>query len=107
MVNRFMRVMVFFDLPVTTKAKRKQYSKFRKFLIEDGYIMLQFSVYSRTVRNFDEALKFKRHIESNLPPEGSVRVMTVTEKQYAAMDILVGKKLKEENLLDTKEILEL
>ena len=44
MVNRFMRVMVFFDLPVKTKKDRKAYTDFRKFLIKDGFIMVQYSV---------------------------------------------------------------
>ena len=107
MVNRFMRVMVFFDLPVKTKRQRKVYADFRKFLIKDGYTMVQFSVYSRTVRNFDDAKKHTQRIKQHIPPEGSVRVMTVTEKQYASMEILVGEKWKQEELLDTKQVLEL
>ena len=39
-----MRMLVFFDLPVTTKADRKAYAQFRKFLVNDGCDMLQFSV---------------------------------------------------------------
>ncbi|MCC3351795.1 CRISPR-associated endonuclease Cas2 [Ruminococcus albus] len=107
MVNRFMRIMVFFDLPVTTKNDRKEYAKFRKFLINDGFIMIQFSVYSRTVRNHDDAKKHCKTIEANLPPKGSVRVLTVTEKQYDSMKLLVGERLKSENLLDKNDIIEL
>ena len=107
MVNRFMRIMVFFDLPVKTKKQRKQYCDFRKFLIRDGYFMLQFSVYSRMVRNHDDAQKHVARVKCYLPPEGSVRIMTVTEKQYASMEILVGEKWKEEPLLDKKGIIEL
>jgi len=106
MMNRFMRVMVFFDLPVTTKKSRREYTCFRKFLINSGFIMLQYSVYSRTTRNYDDAKKYCRLIKANLPPMGSVRVMTVTEKQYDSMEILLGSKYSEENL-DTKEIIEL
>ena len=99
--------MVFFDLPVTTKKARKEYTCFRKFLINSGFIMLQYSVYSRTTRNTDDAKKYCRLIKANLPPMGSVRVMTVTEKQYDSMEILLGSKLGEEKNLDTKEIIEL
>ena len=67
--------------------------------------MLQYSVYSRTTRNNDDAGKYKALIERNLPPEGSVRVMIVTEKQYASMDLLLGEKTKEEKLLDTNDLL--
>lgn len=107
MVNRFMRIMVFFDLPVKTKSDKKEYVKFRNFLINDGYIMLQYSVYSKTVRNFDDAKKHCRYLHGFVPPKGSVRVMTVTEKQYASMEILVGERLKFENLLDNRDIIEL
>lgn len=46
----FMRIIVFFDLPVTTKAKRRAASQFRQFLLKDGYQMLQLSVYTRIVQ---------------------------------------------------------
>lgn len=107
MVDRFMRIIVFFDLPVSTRSKRKEYAKFRKFLINDGYIMLQYSVYSKTVRNFDDAKKHCRYLQCVVPPEGSVRVMTVTEKQYASMELLTGERLKSEDLLDSRDIIEL
>lgn len=107
MVDRFMRIMVFFDLPVTTKKDRKAYANFRKFLIKDGFIMIQYSVYSRTVRNHDDVEKHCRIIEQNTPPKGAVRVLTVTERQYASMKLLAGERLKSENLLDKKDIIEL
>jgi len=107
MNNRFMRIMVFFDLPVTTKKLRKEYSKFRKFLINDGFFMLQFSVYTKIARNHDDATKHTLFISRNLPPVGSVRLLVVTEKQYASMRLLVGKETAEENFLKTKEIIEL
>lgn len=75
--------------------------------INDGYIMLQYSVYSKTVRNYDDARKHCRYLQCFVPPEGSVRAMTVTEKQYASMELLVGEKLKSENLLDSRDIIEL
>lgn len=107
MVDRYMRIIVFFDLPVTTKKQRKEAASFRKFLINDGFIMLQFSVYSRTVRNHDDAKKHCQIIEDNVPKSGSVRVLTVTEKQYASMKLLAGERLSSEKLLDSKDILEL
>ena len=102
-----MRIMVFFDLPVSTQKKRKEYALFRKALIENGYIMLQFSVYSRTARNHDDAMKHVTRLQSIIPPEGSVRAMIVTEKQYAGMYLLLGDRLAEENYLDDRDILEL
>lgn len=102
-----MRILVFFDLPVVLKSQRRQYAKFRKYLLKDGYDMLQFSVYCRITRNSDDAKKHTLRLQKNLPPEGSVRVMTVTEKQYASMDILVGEKTASENFLTPDEFIEL
>lgn len=107
MINRFMRIMVMFDLPVSSKKARKDYTRFRKFLINDGYAMMQFSVYSRITRNHDDAAKHINRLRANLPPRGSVRALTVTEKQYAAMLVLVGKRTATEDLLMPREILEL
>ena len=98
---------MFFDLPVTTKKDRKEAADFRKFLINDGYIMIQYSVYSRTVRNHDDAKKHCRIIESHVPNKGSVRALVVTEKQYTSMILLTGDRVKNEDLLDNKDIIEL
>lgn len=104
---RFMRVMIFFDLPVKSKQDRRAYTDFRRELLKNGFIMVQYSVYSRTVKNQDDANKYERLIERIVPANGSVRMMTVTEKQYAVIRLLAGERLKSENLLDTKDILEL
>ena len=44
-----MRIIVLFDLPTVTKAERRAYTLFRRFLINDGYDMIQFSIYGRVV----------------------------------------------------------
>lgn len=107
MINRFMKVIVFFDLPVLTKEKRKQYSQFRKNLIKSGFIMVQFSVYARTVRNNDDAKKYSKIVKSILSPSGSVRLLIITDRQYDSMEILIGEKYAEENYLDKRDIIEL
>lgn len=93
-----MRILVFFDLPVKTKAERRRATRFRKDLLDDGYIMLQLSVYSRICKGEDTIEKHKKRLKSLVPEEGSVRVLSVTEKQYAAMDILVGIVKKTEKI---------
>jgi len=107
MINRTMRLLVMFDLPVTSKKDRHNYAVFRHFLVKSGYFMLQFSVYSRITRNHDDAAKQISILKKNLPPKGSVRVMQVTEKQFAAMEILVGERTREEDFLKPKDILEI
>lgn len=101
-----MRIMVFFDLPVTTKKKRRDYTRFRKFLTTDGYDMLQFSVYSRIVNGEDSVDKHLKRLRSNLPPEGSVRFLQITERQYAAMKLLLGNQAPREKLITTQMTLE-
>ncbi len=86
-----MRMIVFFDLPVTTVKQRKAATRFRKFLLKDGYFMVQFSVYSRICSGPDAAAKHAKRLERHLPRTGSVRLLTVTEKQYENMVILLGK----------------
>lgn len=107
MINRNMRLIVFFDLPVTGKADRRAYSAFRHFLIKDGYDMLQYSVYGRITLNHDDAAAHIRRLKQHLPPRGSVRVMQITEKQYRSIEILVGEKTASEDFLVPEELLEI
>lgn len=97
--RRFMRLMVFFDLPTVTKADKRAYTVFRRFLLQDGYDMLQWSVYARIVNGMDDVAKHQQRLAAHLPKKGSVRCMKVSEKQYAAMEILVGTQtVQEENV---------
>ena len=100
-----MRLMVFFDLPVVSKQDRRAYTLFRKFLINDGYDMIQFSVYGRIVANRDAEEKHSARVIANLPPNGSVRVLSVTEKQFASMKILVGLPLFQEKKVNADQML--
>ncbi|MCQ2503288.1 MAG: CRISPR-associated endonuclease Cas2 [Saccharofermentans sp.] len=85
-----MRLLVFFDLPTGTKAERRYYSVFRKYLINHGFSMLQFSVYERITRNHDDCEKYISMIENNRPPYGDVRCLSVTEKQYESIRLIIG-----------------
>lgn len=107
MYNRFMRIIVMFDLPTATTEDKREYMHFRKGLIKLGFDMLQYSVYSRITRNNDDARKYINKVKSILPPVGSVRVLQVTEKQYAGMIIMLGEKTPTENLLNTEDLIEL
>ena len=93
-MNKFMRILVFFDLPVKTKTERKIATKFRNFLLKDGYHMLQFSIYARTCNGNDAVEKHKKRLYDAVPDNGSVRLLVITEKQYQSIEILVGN-LKE------------
>lgn len=95
-MSKYMRILVFFDLPVTTKSERFLASSFRRFLINDGYYMLQYSVYARLCNSVDNAELHFAKLANEAPKGGSVRCMIVTEKQYANMRIIAGEqKIKE------------
>lgn len=103
--RRYMRMLVFFDLPVVTRAERRAYAQFRRFLLNDGFDMIQFSVYGRILNGRDAEEKHLQRVIANLPPEGSVRVLTVTEKQFASMKLLVGLPLFQEKQVTASQML--
>ena len=91
-----MRVIVFFDLPVKSKEERAEATKFRNNLVKEGYYMVQFSVYARLCNGVDSANAHLERMKYFAPTTGSIRCMVVTEKQYASMKVLVGKKKEKE-----------
>lgn len=86
-----MRVLVFFDLPVVTGEQRRVYTRFRKFLLKSGFMMLQESVYCKLALNGTVVRGIIDNVHKNKPSEGLVQLLTVTEKQYAKMDMIVGE----------------
>ena len=90
-MSRFMRIMVFFDLPVKTKAQRRAAAQFRNFLLKDGYHMVQYSVYARICNGRDSVETHKKRILAALPSNGSVRMLVITERQYSTIELLIGK----------------
>lgn len=89
---RYMRILVFFDLPTDTAKDRKIYTKFRKLLINEGFIMMQESVYVKLTLNNSIANATKDKIYKNKPPNGIVQILTITEKQFSSIEYVVGKK---------------
>jgi len=87
-----MWLMVMFDLPVDTKTARRDYSRFRKKLVENGFIMLQFSVYARPCPSEENTDVHLKRVRSALPPQGEVRLLQFTDKQFGRMQIFYGKK---------------
>lgn len=99
-----MRMLVFFDLPVKTKSQRKYATAFRSFLLKDGYHMVQYSLYARVCNGTDAVEKHEKRLNFALPPEGSVRLLIVTEKQYEAIRILVGEHKSEEKISPCEQL---
>jgi CRISPR-associated protein Cas2 len=102
---RFMRLIVFFDLPTATKKDRKAYSKFRKFLIDNGFMMIQFSVYVRICKGLDTVQMYEVYLEKNIPPKGNVRTLTITNAQYERIKVLLGTEKYEEKIGERQLVL--
>ena len=102
---RILWLFVFFDLPVGTKAERRAATRFRNFLKDDGYMMLQWSVYARVCRGEEAVDKHVQRVTKNLPSKGSVRALQVTDKQYARMKLLLGTAGKNEKVAPQQLVL--
>ena len=92
MSYRYMRMILMFDMPVETAEERKAYRKFRKFLIKEGFIMHQFSVYSKLLLNSSANNAMLERLKVNNPKKGSITLLTVTEKQFSRMIYLNGER---------------
>lgn len=86
-----MRIIVFFDLPNVYYKDKKNYQKFRKFLINEGFIMLQESVYSKLCLNSQQSKLIFNKIRKNAPSRGIIQVLNITEKQYANIEYIIGE----------------
>lgn len=101
MKYRFMRVIVFFDLPTETGDDKKQYRKFRKFLIQKGFLMMQESVYCKLALNTTVADSIVQAVKANKPETGLVQLLVITEKQFSRMEFIVGTS--QNDILDSDE----
>lgn len=83
-------LIVAFDLPVVEPEQRKRATKFRDFLIDDGYQMIQFSVYARACVSFARQETHLDRLRKHLPPEGSIRAVFVTRAQWERSFVIHG-----------------
>ncbi|WP_224325110.1 CRISPR-associated endonuclease Cas2 [Campylobacter canadensis] len=88
--DKFMRVLLMFDVPTKSKKEQKLASKFRNNLIKLGYFMLQFSVYMRICKGLSSAKSSLENVKKILPPYGNVRALIITEKQFDKIELLLG-----------------
>lgn len=89
---RIMWILVHFDLPTETKADKKNYTKFRKYILADGFTMFQFSMYIRHCSSKENTEVHIKRVKSILPPKGHVGILTITDKQFGMMEIFRGKE---------------
>jgi CRISPR-associated protein Cas2 len=89
---RTMWVLVFFDLPTETRSERKAATKFRKDLLDDGFAMFQFSIYTRFCASRENSDVHIRRAKNALPKKGKVAIMQITDKQFGMIELFHGKK---------------
>ncbi len=94
---QIMWILVMFDLPTEDSESRKCYTQFRNELLKDGFVMMQYSVYMRLAGTREIAERHIRHVESCLPPDGEVRILPFTDKQFACMKVFICPKRKQAN----------
>lgn len=97
--------MCMFDLPVETEKEKRAYREFRKQLIKNGFVMMQYSVYIRTCPSREYTQRLENKIEKVVPSNGNIRLITITEKQYNDMKILVGSKSLKEAAIGSERMI--
>jgi len=100
-------LIVAFDLPVMTPEQRKRATDFRKFLLDDGFQMIQYSVYARPCVSFARQETHLSRVKQNLPEEGSVRAIFVTRAQWERSFVIHGSPAKETKPEDLPEQIQL
>ena len=81
-------LLVMFDLPVKTKIQKRNYHRFHDFLIDEGFGMLQYSVYGRHLATRERGDSKEARVEARVPPLGQVRIIRLTEAQFSNMKII-------------------
>lgn len=99
-----MQLICMFDLPVETSHEKKAYRIFRKALIENGFQMIQYSVYSRALPNRSALKKYESILKRYAPINGNIRLLYVTERQYEEMLLLTGSKSRQEEVVGSKRL---
>jgi CRISPR-associated protein Cas2 len=100
-------LIVAFDLPVGTRPQRARAARFRKFLLDDGFLMIQLSVYARACVSFARQETHLARVKNNLPPEGSVRAVYVTRAQWERSFVIQGAPAKTQKAEDLPEQIQL
>lgn len=90
-----MWLVAMFDLPVLTKVERRAATQFRQMLLKRGFMMLQLSVYARFCSSEEASNIHRKYVSLALPAKGEVRIIAVTDRQFAKMEVYFGKKRRE------------
>lgn len=102
---KLMRLLCMFDLPMESGEEKRAYRNFRRDLIKEGFVMMQYSVYVRVCPSREYANRLEKRIQKFIPEEGNVRLLCVTEKQYSDMKLLVGSRSSAEESIGVERMI--
>lgn len=88
---RIMWLLVMFDLPTATKKNRRDAARFRKDLEKDGFVMHQYSVYTRFCGSLESAETHIKRVRAFMPEAGKMSIVSITDKQYSNIVNVWGK----------------
>lgn len=100
-----MWLFALFDVPVDSKAARRNYARFRKALLKEGFTMLQYSVYARYFPSEQAAAPYKQRIRGKMPPQGQVRLLAVTERQFARQEVFQSAKPRDPEAAEASQLM--
>lgn len=76
-------LFVCFDLPVCENDEVKQANRFRKALLDQGYFMLQNSIYVRSCVTYDKTEQHVRNLKMIAPLTGTISAFYITDRQWS------------------------
>ena len=103
-LDRFMRIILYFDLPSVTKTDKREYSRFKKLLTRKGFFMMQESVYTKLALNQTVVDSTMRDIKEKLPKDGIISVLTITEQQFSSIEHILGEVTTDQIISEEKFI---
>lgn len=103
-LDRFMRIILYFDLPSTTKTDKREYTRFKKLLTKKGFFMMQESVYTKLALNQTVVDSTMRDIKQKLPKDGIISVLTITEQQFSSIEHILGEVKTDQIISEDKFI---
>lgn len=92
--EKYLYILVMFDLPVMTEEERRKATQFRNFLLKDGYIMLQFSIYARPILGEERYEKHMMRLKKVIPVKGHIMCLRVTDIQFKNMSVISNSKVQ-------------
>lgn len=98
MKYKIMKLFCMFDLPMNNKKEQRAYRKFRKQIMNEGFFMMQYSIYVKTCSNRDMVESAKKKVKAISPKDGNIRLMEVTENQYMNIELVIGTESVREKM---------